>query len=246
MSDLATGSGTGAIKGDAAGPVERTFLIGDVRGYTSFTRERGDAEAARLATRFAEVARDAVEARSGRVTELRGDEVLAVFKSPDQAVRAAVELQAVCEEEVAADPTLPLRVGVGIDVGEAVPVEDGFRGAALNTAARLCSQARAGQMLVTSLVAERARDVPGVRYVPAGTAELQGFESPVDLIEVVAETLPHPRDVAASPGQLPLELEPDTPMVDRERELAWLRGIWRQARRGSGRFVLVSGPNGIG
>src|ERR671922_2697581 len=99
MSNVATGSGTGAIEGAAAGPLERTFLIGDVRGYTSFTRERGDAEAARLAKRFAEVARDAVEARSGRVTELRGDEVLAVFPSPDQAVRAAGGLQTVCGEE---------------------------------------------------------------------------------------------------------------------------------------------------
>src|SRR4029450_436669 len=134
MSYLATGSGAGVIKDDAAELVELTFLIADVRGYTAFTRQRGDAEAARLAKRFADVARDAVEARSGRVIELRGDEVLAVFKSPDQAVRAAVELQAACEEEVAADPTLPLLVGVGIDVGEAVPVEDGFRGAALNTA----------------------------------------------------------------------------------------------------------------
>ena len=59
--------------------MERTFLIADVRGYTRFTRERGDAEAARLAERFAELARDAVEARSGRVIELRGDEALAVF-----------------------------------------------------------------------------------------------------------------------------------------------------------------------
>ena len=34
----------------------RTFLIAHVRGYTRFTRERGDAEAARLATKFAGVA----------------------------------------------------------------------------------------------------------------------------------------------------------------------------------------------
>jgi peptide/nickel transport system permease protein len=33
--------------------------------------------------------------------------------------------------------------------GEAVPVEDGYRGVALNTAARLCSNAGAGQVLVT-------------------------------------------------------------------------------------------------
>ena len=243
MSDLASGrrGSAGSITGDAAGPVEQTFLIADVRGYTSFTRERGDAEAARLATRFAEVARDAVEARSGRVTELRGDEVLAVFNSPDQAVRAAVELQAVCEEEVATDPTLPLLVGVGIDVGEAVPVEDGFRGAALNTAARLCSQAAAGQVLVTSQVADRAGAIPGVSFASAGSSELKGFDAPVELIEVVAEEPAWLADEPSEPPPLPIELELDTPLVGREHELAWLRGTWRQARRGYGRVVFVSG-----
>ena len=243
MSDLATDAGAGAIMGDAAAPNERTFLIADVRGYTSFTRERGDAEAARLATRFAEVARDAVGARSGRVIELRGDEVLAVFESPDQAVRAAVELQAVCEEEVATDPTLPLLVGVGIDVGEAVPVEDGFRGAALNTAARLCSKAAAGQVLVTSQVADRAGAISGVSFASAGSSELKGFEAPVEVIEVVAEEPPSVADRPAEAPPLPieLELELDTPLVGREHELAWLRGTWRQARRGYGRVVLVSG-----
>ena len=32
----------------------------------------------------------------------------------------------------------------------------------------------------------------------------------------------------------------------REAELAWLRGTWRQARRGRGRLVFVEGPAGIG
>jgi len=241
MSDLAASSGAGAIIDAAAGPIERTFLIGDVRGYTRFTRERGDAEAARLATRFAEVARDAVEARSGRVTELRGDEVLAVFESPAQAVRAAVELQAACKEEAAADPTLPLPVGVGIDVGEAVPVEDGFRGAALNTAARLCSKAAAGQVLVTSQVADRAGAIPGVSFASAGSSELKGFEAPVALIEVVANDAPSTVDQPAEPPPLPIELELETPLVGREHELAWLRGTWRQAGRGHGRVVFVSG-----
>ena len=46
---------------------------------------RGDVEAARLAMRFADLARDAVEDRGGRVIELRGDDVLAVFTSSSQA-----------------------------------------------------------------------------------------------------------------------------------------------------------------
>ena len=58
MGDVVTPTGAGSTTGDTPGPVERAFLIADVRGYTSFTRERGDAEAARLATRLAEVARD--------------------------------------------------------------------------------------------------------------------------------------------------------------------------------------------
>src|ERR1043166_10012927 len=179
MSDLATGPGGGATMDTAAGPLERTFLIADVRGYTNFTRQRGDAEAARLAKRFAEVARDAVAARSGRVTELRGDEVLAVFTSPDQAVRAAVELQAVCEEEVAADPTSPLLVGVGMAVGDAIPVEDGFRGVALNTAARLCSKAAAGQVLVTRVISDSASSLGTIYCEQRDAVELKGFEGPV-------------------------------------------------------------------
>jgi class 3 adenylate cyclase len=34
---------------------------------------------------------------------------------------------------------VPLGVGIGLDAGEAVPVGDGYRGAALNFAARLCA-----------------------------------------------------------------------------------------------------------
>src|SRR5213595_887940 len=135
-------------------PPIRTFLISDVRGYTRFTAEQGDVAAAHLAKKFADLARDAVEARGGRVIELRGDEALAVFDSAAQAVRAAVEFQATCLEEIETDPSLPLTVGIGIDSGEAVPVEGGFRGVALNMAARLCSKAVAGQVLVTRGLAE--------------------------------------------------------------------------------------------
>ena len=230
----------------------RTFLIADVRGYTRFTRERGDAEAARLATKFAGVARDSVAARRGRVIELRGDEALAVFASPAQAVRAALEFQATCLEETAADPNLPLTVGIGIDVGEAVPVEGGFRGVALNMAARLCSKAIAGQVLMTRAVAEGVGELDDVRFENRGAAELKGFEAPVDLIEAVAPV--PPVLIAGSAAErptdrgerLPPELDALTPLVDREHEMHWLRGTWRQARRERGRIVFVSGPAQIG
>jgi hypothetical protein len=41
----------------------RTFLIADMRGWTRFTQERGDEAAAKLAAKFADIAREGVEAR---------------------------------------------------------------------------------------------------------------------------------------------------------------------------------------
>src|SRR5437763_975913 len=130
---------TDAAPSPLPGPPEaasalRTFLIADVRGYTRFTAAHGDVAAARLAACFATLMRDGVAARGGQVTELRGDEALAVFGSARQALRAALELQARFAQEMAAAPALPLKVGMGLDAGEAVLVEGGYRGGALNLA----------------------------------------------------------------------------------------------------------------
>jgi class 3 adenylate cyclase len=139
-----------------------TFLIADVRGYTAFTQAHGDEGAARLADKFAELAREGVEAFGGEVTELRGDEALCVFTSPRAALRAAVALQTVFVDETVVDPSLPLTVGMGLDAGEAVPVQGGYRGGALNLAARLCSRAVAGEVLVSQGIAHLARAVKGI------------------------------------------------------------------------------------
>ena len=125
----------------------RTFLIADVRGYTLFTQERGDEAATKLAARFADVAREVVKEHGGSVIELRGDEALAAFDSARQAILAATHAQDRFLEETVADPSFPLPVGIGLDAGEAVPLEAGYRGGALNLAARLCGRAGPGRDL---------------------------------------------------------------------------------------------------
>jgi len=112
------------LPADATGDADvHAFLIADVRGWTMLTQERGDEDAARLAGHFAEVACGVVEAHRGHVLELRGDEALVVFGSPRSAIRGAVALEQRFVEETIADPSLPLTVGIGLDAGEAVPVE---------------------------------------------------------------------------------------------------------------------------
>ena len=171
----------------------RTFLIADVRGYTLFTQERGDEAAARLAARFAAIVREHVEHRDGSVIELRGDEALAVFRSPRQAIRAAVELQTRLLEEAQADPDLPLPVGIGIDAGEAVELEGGYRGGAVNLAGRLCSEAGPGEILASQSAVHLARTVEGVRYADRGEFHLKGLSEPVHVLAIASDEI----DVAA-------------------------------------------------
>jgi WD40 repeat protein/class 3 adenylate cyclase len=232
-------------------PVIRTFLIGDVRGYTAFTQQHGDEAAGRLAGRFAEIAQEGVEACGGVLLELRGDEALAVFMSARNAIRAATELAEAFSEATVDDPALPLGVGFGLDAGEAVPVAGGYRGGALNLAARLCSKAGAGEVLASEGVIHLASTIDGMSYEPTEPFEMKGISEPVRAIRVhptraqlttgSSRKSDHPVDAA-----LPPELDLVSPFVGREKELRWLRWSWRRARHGHGRGVFVIGAPGMG
>src|SRR5207249_1676793 len=84
-------------------------------------------------------------------------------------------------------PAFPLGVGIGLAAGEAVPVEGGYRGGALNLAARLCSLASGGQILASETVTSLAGTLEGVRFVERRRTRVKGIEQPVRLIEVVPE-----------------------------------------------------------
>ena len=164
----------------AAEPTVRTFLFADVRGYTRFTQERGDEAAGQLAAAFAELVDKVVREHGGVLQELRGDEALMVFDSARAALRCAVALQRRFTEE-----GFELGVGMGLDAGEAVPVQGGFRGGALNLASRLCALAGPGEVLASEGVVHLARAVEGVRYGERRLERLKGFDRPVPAIEVV-------------------------------------------------------------
>ncbi len=159
----------------------RTFLIADIRGYTTYTREHGDEAAAALAARFAELVAEVVKTHDGFLLELRGDEALVVFVSARKALRAAVDLHARFAED-----KLPRGVGIGLDAGEAIAVGNGYRGTALNLAARLCAKAGPGETLASEAVIHLAAKVDGIAYVDARDLRLKGYTDAVRVLGVVA------------------------------------------------------------
>ena len=99
-------------------------------------------------------------------------------------IRAAMDLQAMFSNETDADSDLPLRVGIGVDSGEAIAVGEGFRGAALNVAARLSALAHGDEVLTSAGTARLAGRLPGLRYVDRGEAKLKGIDGPTHVMRI--------------------------------------------------------------
>lgn len=249
---------------DQPAPEIRTFLIADVRGYTRFTVEHGDEAAARLAARFADIVEDAVTAREGRVVELRGDEALVVFSSPRAALRGAAELQQRFAQERGG--STPFEVGIGLDAGEAIPVKGGFRGAALNLAARLCSLAGRGEVLASDVLIHLARKIDGLEYIERGFVQLKGFADPVKVVEVRAMSpadgpehstgdVPNSADSGATRDDIPVQQLPiggflgslpSGMLVGRDGDMQHIRAAIEAVAVGEGRLIMLAGEPGVG
>jgi len=221
-----------------------TCLIADVRGYTAFTAAHGDEAAARLAARFADVTEEVVQPHGGTLLELRGDEALVVFPSAREALRAAVKLQERFVGE--STPDIPLRVGIGIDAGEVIALRGGYRGSALNLAARLCSLAGPGEILVSEGVNLLARHVEGLSAVDRGEVQLKGLLAPVRVLQLsAAGALPDELPPLAVTTVAPPTNLPDAPnaFIGREPEVA---AICELLQRPGVRLVTLTGPGGAG
>jgi WD40 repeat protein len=208
--------------------------------------------------------REAVRAFGGEVIELRGDEALAVFDSARQAIRTAVELQRRFVDQTVADPELPLAVRIGLDAGEAVPVDGGYRGGALNLAARLCSMAGPAEILASREVVHLARKVDGITSVDRGPVRLKGLAEPVHVVRLRAEAEDAADDMAfrRALGPSAARLVPVVPGTMVPNPYKGLRPfgegdaedffgreeLTRQLvhRLGQTRFLAVIGPSGSG
>jgi class 3 adenylate cyclase len=153
-----------------------TVLIADMRGYTAYTVELGDEAGAQLAAQFGASTRGVVEAYGGVVLELRGDEAVCLFVSARQALRASVALEEQYRRHEG-EGGLPLGVGIGLDAGEIVPVEGGYRGRALNLAARLCALAEGGDVLVSDGVLHLAGETEGVGWVERARSRSRDYRA---------------------------------------------------------------------
>jgi adenylate cyclase len=186
-----------------------------------------------------------VEALGGTVTSVSGGEVQAVFGSPEaheddpeRAVRAAFRALAAAE---AVDHRQAVRIGVETGqallgpIGAGPRVEYGAVGEVVGTAIALRSSARPGSALVGPVT--RAATSHLFTWEASETVTLDG------VVPLTASYLGRPR--AAATGRR-LRLDGRVPLAGRQPELAALDAAVREAIRGRGSVVLLTGEPGFG
>lgn len=99
---------------------EMTVLISDIRGYTTMLEDMNVAEASNLAMGFLRAVELPIISYNGMIQDVRGDEIVAVFDSEPDAVRAGLAMLRSLREhnrERTALGSEELRAGIGINTG---------------------------------------------------------------------------------------------------------------------------------
>lgn len=182
------------------------FLFADLRGYTQFVEARGDRAAAELLEVYRALVRAEVQRFDGAEIKTEGDSFYVVFPSVGAAIECGLGIAEAAAE--ASTPARPIRVGIGVHAGETVETEEGYVGSAVNVAARVCSQAQAGEVLVTDTVRALTRTHLAVRFIDRRTRRLKGVAEPVVLYRAVPAT-----DAASSATRSPRLRLPSTARV---------------------------------
>ena len=138
---------------------DRSILFADLRGSTGLFETLGNAEATSVVTHCVSALGPPVERHGGHVVKTLGDGLMAVFDTPAQAFRAALQMHEVLtaivargSERGASSGLHSLRLQVAVSRGEVVEMAGDCFGDAVNVAARLIDHAGDNETLITAPV----------------------------------------------------------------------------------------------
>jgi outer membrane protein assembly factor BamB/class 3 adenylate cyclase len=175
---------TEMTESSAVGQLTHGFLFSDLRGFTAYAEARGDAAAADLLDRYRALVRAVIAELGGAEIKTEGDSFYVVFPSASRAVAAGLAIVAAASRATIEEPNQPIRVGIGINAGEAEERPEGYVGTAVNLAARVCAKASVGEVLVTDTVRSLTRTSGRYRFRSRGHPTLKGIIEPIALYRV--------------------------------------------------------------
>ncbi|MBI4527641.1 MAG: HAMP domain-containing protein [Deltaproteobacteria bacterium] len=178
-----------------------TVLFCDMRGFTPLCERLPPEEVLHLLNEFYTLMIDTTFANEGTLDKFLGDAVMAIFGAPIaypdhsmRAIRTAVAMKTGIEQlsrKRVEQGKEPIAVGIGVSAGEAIAGTVGTEnrmeytviGDRVNLAARLESNAAAGQILISQWTYDKVASQVDVRSL--GTVRVKGKEENVEVYEVL-------------------------------------------------------------
>jgi adenylate cyclase len=175
----------------------------DLRGYTAFTETAEPEEVLEFLREYHGALGPLVSHFEGTLDQFSGDGIMVFFNDPvpcpdpaERAVKMAMAMREAAGILIAGwrRHRRELGFGAGIAQGYATLGQIGFSdrsgytaiGTVCNLAARLCAEAKDGQILVSSRIAEAVETV--VKLEDLGDLELRGLRGPVAAFNVAQST----------------------------------------------------------
>lgn len=200
--DLAERVVSGALMVEKGGEsVEATVLFADIRGFTAISENTEASEVLQLLNEYYECIVDVVFKHEGTVDKFIGDAIMVIWGAPVRhrddpyrAVKAALDIQHALvgfnhDRMDVGKP--PIEVGIGITTGELVAGYIGSSrtmsysviGDTVNTASRLCSAAKPGQIIIS---ASTSIALPvQIRVGPLEPLKAKGKYNPIEVFEII-------------------------------------------------------------
>lgn len=190
-------------------------------------------------TGFIDRAQDCVQARGGIVVSAAGRGLLAVFGFGESVERPAERALLVAGDMRQAGIAGELRIGIaaGKVLYRATPNAPHLAGEIPDVAMRIGWTAESGEVLVNEAVALRLGDA--FRFETLGDWTFRGLDGVHKLFKLPDSASARQQHTVGLPTY-------GTPFVGRETEIELLQTMWREARSGHARVVVLRGPAGMG
>jgi class 3 adenylate cyclase len=154
--------------------VSSSLIQNDMPGES--TRERSQAFIGLIKNPHDEIINSCADAWDGTFVKDRGDGFLIVFKTAEDAVSSAVEIQEQLTRAAIDTPRGPLQIRIGLNTGSGEVVGEDYVGVDVNKAERVQSHCRPGQVYISSethgLVRGKLRSLS---FVDRGLKVMKGF-----------------------------------------------------------------------
>ena len=178
-----------------------TALFADVRNFTSLSEESSPELIVSLLNKYFTTVSEVIFRHGGTLDKYIGDGLMALFGAPYaseldaiQAVRAAIEMQRAMvtfNQQLSAEGLPAISIGIGVNTGTAIVGYIGSEsrldytaiGDTINTAARVESIAKSGQIIITENTVQVLDESVQVRQL--GTEKLKGKNVNLRFYEVV-------------------------------------------------------------